>query len=108
MHTSTIFSAMIHAGAGFESPVPIEDIPGWTVDKQHQTGVYKIIHNLGLTNPLGQMHIVATPWRTNTFLTLTKVDSDYFVISSTAPNGGDGGDRETDFMFIATYYPYRR
>ena len=62
-YKTKIYSANIEENQGFNNPVPVADIEGWTVWKQQQTEIYVIKHNLGLTNPERQLHIVATPDR---------------------------------------------
>lgn len=58
--TQLIFSGRVHAADGFDSPVPSQGPSGWTVYKEQQTEIYLITHNLGLTDPEGQLHITVT------------------------------------------------
>lgn len=99
---TTLFSAKIDSNQGFDNPTPIADLDGWTVWKQQQTEIYVIRHNLGLTNPGRQMHIVATPMDANTILVIESVERDQFTVSTWLP-----GPTSTDsaFMFIAVQRP---
>ena len=97
-----IYSAKINAQAGFDSPEPIPGLPGWTVWKQQQTEIYKIQHNLGLTSPETQLHIVATAMEINTILILQNITSNDFVISIWTPN--NQAPKQSDFMFMAAHY----
>lgn len=93
------FSAVIDAGAGFSEPVPVAGLAGWTVYKQGQTEIYKITHNLGLTNPALQLHIVATPMTPDTVLSIGNLSANHFVVS--AWGASEFVPKETDFMFVA-------
>lgn len=57
---SIIYSANIGRNQGFDAPESIDGLNDWTVDKEGQTEIYNIHHNLGLSNPDRQLHIVAT------------------------------------------------
>ncbi len=111
-----IFSATIavnqgetHPDQGDNDPADIPEISGWKVLKPSGTiEFYKIIHNLGLTDPERQMHIVATPVATpdihNTILTIEHVGSNDFTISTGYPMPpGDNSlmEKQSAFMFIA-------
>lgn len=96
-----IFSAKIDAGQGYSAPAEIVNITGWTVYKSEQTEIYTITHNLGLSNPAGQMHIVATPMDINTQLIVQSVESNSFTISTWTSNSLDA--KQSAFMFIAIY-----
>ena len=96
-----IVSAKIESGDGFAAPVPIPDIEGWTVWKEHQTEIYKITHNLGLTDPERQMHVVATPMDFDTILVVQHIGSNDFIISAWGPGTTP---KASAFMFIATLY----
>lgn len=96
----SIYSAKIEANQGQVSPEPIIDIEGWTVWKQDQLEIYKIIHNLGLTNPERQMHVVATPMDTDTILIISNMESNQFTVSTWKPGAVA---KESAFMFIATH-----
>ena len=112
---ATIFSASIaaHQGEtdpeqGENDPANIPEINGWKVLRQGNDEFYKIIHNLGLTDPERQMHIVAIPVATpdthNTILTIEHVGSNDFTISTGFPMPpGDNSlmAKQSAFMFIA-------
>lgn len=56
-----VYSARIEENQGFDAPEPIPEINGWSVFKQQNSETYIIQHNLGLSNPDRQLHIVAMP-----------------------------------------------
>ncbi|MCF6235986.1 MAG: hypothetical protein L3J70_06380 [Gammaproteobacteria bacterium] len=98
------YSAYIDKHQGFNSPEPIPNIEGWTVWKMEQTEIYKITHNLELTNPEHQLHIIATPMNANTILIIDSVASNEFTISTWRSDSGRLDDRFTtasSFTFIA-------
>ena len=95
---TSLFSAHIEENQGFDNPVPISDIKGWTVWKQQQTEIYVIKHDLGLTDPKRQLHVVATPMEANTILVIESIENNQFTISTWLPSGGS---KNSSFMFIA-------
>lgn len=95
---ASLYTAHISKNQGFDNPAPIADIEGWTVWKQQQTEIYVIQHNMGLTDPLRQLHVVATPMESNTVLVIESMESNQFTISTWLPNGGS---KSSAFMFIA-------
>ena len=102
---SRIFSANIAESEGFDTPAPIPSLPGWTVWKKGQTEIYVITHNLELSDPTRQMHIVATPKNYNAILSISSVDRNEFTVSTWNFNGAT---TRSAFMFIAIYYPKAR
>lgn len=98
----SFFSAHIGANQGIDNPAAIPDVQGWTVWKQSQTEIYIIKHDLGLTDPERQLHIVATPMDTETIIVVSSIESDQFTISTWAPGSIP---KASAFMFIATYRP---
>lgn len=102
---SRIFSANIAESEGFDTPAPIPSLPGWTVWKKGQTEIYVITHNLELSDPTRQMHIVATPKNYNAILSISSVDRNEFTVSTWNFNGAT---TQSAFMFIAIYYPKAR
>lgn len=95
---TSIFSAHIEENQGFDNPEDIIDIEGWTVWKQQQSEIYLIKHNLGLTDPKRQLHVVASPTEENTILTIINMESDQFIIST---RGLNGESKNSAFMFTA-------
>ncbi|MBZ2168712.1 MULTISPECIES: hypothetical protein [Marinobacter] len=98
MSAVSLFSAKVNAGDGFDSPAPLADIPGWTVDKQSQTEIYVINHNLNLSSPDRDLHVVVTPMTPLCTAVVESLDANSFRVSTwtlgEAPT-------QTDFMFIA-------
>jgi len=97
-YKTKIFSAKIEANQGRINPAQISEINGWTVWKMDQIELYIVKHNLGLTDPERQMHIVATPELPDTFLTITSVESNQFTVYTWGPNSAL---KDSAFMFIA-------
>lgn len=102
-----IYSARIERDQGTttppdQTPEPIRDITGWAVWKHYQLEIYEIQHNLGLSEPEKQMHVVASPMENNTIVTVEEIESNGFTIStwSTAAT-----PKASAFMFIAVHYP---
>jgi hypothetical protein len=95
------FSAKIEANQGFDSPEPIAGLNGWTVWKQSQTEIYVIEHNLGLSEPDRQLHIVATTMTTNTIVNIESIESNRFRVSTWLA-GSAPAPVATAFMFVAT------
>ncbi|SFM53630.1 hypothetical protein [Marinobacter zhejiangensis] len=100
MSSMTLYSAAIQANEGFDSPVPVEGLPGWTVFKQQQTEIYVITHNLNLSNPGLEMQVVATSMSPQVRVVVQHVDPNSFTVSSWHDNSIPA---QTDFMFIATH-----
>lgn len=106
-----IFSASIAVHQGDPDTVDIPEINGWKLSRPGMHEFYKITHNLGLTDPERQMHIVATPIATpdihNTILTIEHVGSNDFTISTGFPMPpGDNSlmAKQSAFMFIAVLH----
>lgn len=98
MQTSIFYSAKVNAGDGFESPAPLADLAGWTVFKQQQTEIYVITHNLNLSNPEREMHVVATSMSPQARVVVERVNENSFTVSAWTEHLGT---IQTDFMFIA-------
>jgi hypothetical protein len=98
---SVTYSGHVNANDGFTQPVPFAGPPGWTVFKSQQTEIYKITHNLNLTNSQKQLHVVIT---TNTPGILPSVAqaANAFTITMTSLQGALP---QTDFDFIAVHHP---
>ena len=94
MTTSIVYSAKVNAGDGFDAPVPLQGLPGWTVSKQSQTEIYLITHNLNK-----KMHVVATSMSPSSHVVVQSVSENSFTISAWR---FDLMPTQTDFMFIAT------
>jgi|GEM_PF-2544219 len=103
MSTPQIFSGHVAAGAGFTAPAPFDGPAGWTVFKNGQTEIYEIHHNLHLSNPAKQLHVVVTSMSALVLTTVQSLAADKFVIS--ALTSDSGAATETDLMFTAIYYP---
>ena len=100
MSTITIYSAKINAGEGHSSPSQLADIPGWTVFKMHTTEVYEITHNLNLSDPERDLHIVATSMNSDATVVIGNLKSNSFIVNTWAP---DTAPIQADFMFIAKH-----
>lgn len=101
MPQKTVVSAKIDAAQGADTPAPIADIPGWEVFKMEQTEVYEIRHNLGLSEPERDMHVTATSMTAGVAVVVSPLKENSFIVSAWGENQTP---RQTDFMFIATYY----
>lgn len=99
---SNVYSGHVNANDGFTSPVPFDGPAGWTVFKAQQTEIYKITHNLHLTNPARQFHVVVMPEMVNVGITISH-SADVFTL--TALRHTDGAPLATPFSFIAVHYP---
>ena len=87
-----IFSASIPETAGFASVDPVAGLPEWSVDRQGQVAIYKITHNLHLTQPQEQLKVFVystyqTPLEGNTEIynksaNVLAHESDYFLIQT--------------------------
>lgn len=96
-----IFSGRVNANDGFNSPVPVHGPSGWTVDKKLQTEIYEITHNLGLTDPEEQLHVIVTAMKSGVVINVEDVTANSFRVSTWI---GDTAPTDSDFMFIAVYY----
>ena len=98
---SVTYSGHIDANDGFSQPAPFAGPPGWTVYKMQQTEIFKVTHNLNLTNPKKQLHIVVTPCTSGILPAVTSHTANDFTITMlTAQNAA----AQTDFSFVAIYY----
>lgn len=99
--TQTIFSGRVNANDGFDSPAPVHGPSGWTVDKQQQTEIYTITHNLDLADPEDQLHVAVTAMGTDVVATVEEVAANTFRVSTWF-------DQQlpiaSDFMFVAVWY----
>lgn len=100
MPEKNLYSAKVNAGDGFDSPAPLADIPGWTVSKMGQTEIYKITHNLGLSVPERELHVVATSMSAEATVVVSSLDADSFTIAAW---GDQTTPTQTDFMFFAVH-----
>ena len=100
-YKAKVYSAVIEESQGFDNPEPIDGLEGWTVWKQSQTEIYLIKHNLGMTNPSHQLHLIAKPMNPDIILKIESNNSNQFVISTWLP-----GDMPamTALMFCAIQY----
>jgi len=100
-----LYSGHINASDGFSAPVPFYGPPGWTVYKLQQTEIYRVIHNLHLTNPHKQLHVVVT---TADFDVVPAVGhfADWFVV--TTMKMPQLAAAQIDFDFVAVHYPRAR
>ncbi|WP_196159669.1 hypothetical protein [Reinekea sp. G2M2-21] len=98
--SKTIFSAKLNAVDGFNEPVPVQGIPGWTVFKKRQSEIYEVTHNLGLSHPELEFQVVATPMSDNARVVVESVDENSFTLSTWSVKSG--GAMQTDLMFIAS------
>ncbi|BES69258.1 hypothetical protein RE428_02760 [Marinobacter nanhaiticus D15-8W] len=100
MPQKTLYSAKVNAGDGFDSPAPLADISGWTVSKMGQTEIYKITHNLGLSDPERDLHVVATSMSAGVDVIVSSLDENSFTCSAW---GAETTPTQTDFMFVAVH-----
>lgn len=100
MPNKTIYSAKVNAGDGFDALAPLTDISGWTVFKMGQTEIYQITHNLGLSDPERDMHVVATSMSAGVDVIVSSLAENSFTISAW---GEETTPTQTDFMFIAVH-----
>lgn len=98
MSVLSLFSAKIDGGEGFDSPAPVVDLPGWTVFKQQQTEIYVITHNLNLSDPNRDMHVVVTPMTPHCNAIVESLDENSFRVSTWTTNEAP---MQSDFMFLA-------
>jgi len=105
MPKTTIFSAKVNAGDGFSSPVPLADLPGWTVYKSEQTEIYIITHNLNLSNPERELHVVATSMDPRAHVVIGGLTANSFTVSAWT---SDLAAIATDFMFVAVHEVHGR
>ena len=98
----TIYSGYIGENDGFSSPAPVIGPSGWTVFKSNQTEIYEVTHNLGLSHPKKQLHVVVQTMKNNVIADI-QVDENSFIISTWLSDSG--GSTNSDLMFIAAYYP---
>ena len=98
----TIYSGYIGENVGFSAPAPVTGSSGWTVFKMNQTEIYEVTHNLGLTHPKEQLHVVVQPMKYKVIADI-QVDENSFTISTWWSDSG--GSTNSDLMFIAAYYP---
>lgn len=95
-----IYSAKIEQQQGLDDPSPLPDIPGWYVEKLSQTESYHIVHNMNLSDPDRQLHIVVTPQEHGTFALVSVNQSNSFTIT-TWGTGQDPTPKDSAFMFVA-------
>lgn len=101
-----IYSGYIEENEGFVLPSLFKGPPGWTVYKSNQTEIYQVIHNLELSNPESQLHVVVQTIKHSTISAIDKLAKNDFTISTwLSPHEASVS---TSLMFVAIYYPYRR
>jgi hypothetical protein len=99
---SNVYSGHVNADDGFTNPAPFDGPAGWTVFKAQQSEIYKITHNLHLTHPSKQLHVVVMPETVNVGITISQ-SPDAFTL--TARRHTDGATLATSFSFIAVHHP---
>jgi hypothetical protein len=96
-----VYSGHVNADDGFNQPVAFNGPPGWTVFKSQQTEIYKITHNLHLTNVDKQLHVVITTRDWGVVPSVAKA-ADSFTI--TMMRISQGGLPQSDFDFVAVHH----
>jgi hypothetical protein len=99
---SNVYSGHVNANDGFASPAAFDGPTGWTVFKAQQTEIYKITHNLHLTNPAKQLHVVVMPETINVGVTISQ-SADVFTVTTLRHT--NSAAVATPFAFIAVHYP---
>lgn len=101
-----IFSGNIRAQQGFDGPTAFDGPPGWTVDKQQQTELYIVTHNLQLPNPDEGLHVVVTT-KTQFVIPIVSVGKNSFTVTTWQLWAGmpqAPAPAATDFMFMAAHH----
>jgi len=99
---SKVYSGHVKADDGFAAPAAFDGPPGWTVFKSNQTEIYKITHNLHLTNPSKQLHVVLTM---ETLDVQAQIGQSADSFTLTTLKGPGHVAAQTNFTFVAVHYP---
>src|SRR3954462_5646483 len=99
---SVIYSGHVNANDGFNAPAPFNGPAGWTVSKSQQTEIYKITHNLNLTKPHRQLHVVITANTPGVLPSVGQTANDFTITMMLMPQQAPA---QTDFDFVAVHYP---
>jgi len=97
-----LYSGHINADDGFSAPFHFNGPPGWTVYKSNQTEIYKVTHNLHLTNPHRQLHVVVTTKEWGVDPQLGHGADSFTITMMKMPQIAPA---QTDFDFVAVHYP---
>ena len=97
-----VYSGFVQEDQGFSAPVPFNGPPGWTVHKSNQTEIFRITHNLHLTDPDRQLHVVVTSKKWSVMPSVQKLADAFVVTMMVMPAQASS---KTDFDFVAVYYP---